>query len=112
MYSQLLSENEYLRNANERVIGIYNPYYLSTTNNLTENNINQENKNDHEIMIAKHKAFHKRQKTHINFGHIQAMTSTTENLEINHIESSLNESNTSSSTVVNTKVKFFCKLNF
>jgi hypothetical protein len=52
MYSQLLSENEYLRNANERVIGIYNPYYLSTTNNLTENNINQENKNDHEIYVT------------------------------------------------------------
>jgi hypothetical protein len=56
--------------------------------------------------MAKHKAFHKRQKTHINFGHIQAMTSTSENLEINQIDSSLNESNISSNSVINTKVKF------
>jgi hypothetical protein len=107
LYYQLLSENEYLRNASEQVIGTHNPYNLITTNNLTENNPNLENKNDHEIMMAKHKAFHKRQKTHINFGHIQAMTSTSENLEINQIDSNLNESITSSNTVVNTKVKYF-----
>ena len=106
MYCQLLSENEYLRNANERVIGTHNPYNSIPANNLTDKNPNLENKNDHDIMMAKHKAFHKRQKTHINFGHIQSMTSTSENLEINQIDSSLNESNISSNSVINTKVKF------
>jgi hypothetical protein len=103
MYSQLLSENEYLRFASERVIGSFNSYCGPLRNYLSENNPNEEYKDEPEL-AAKQKAFHKRQKTHINFGLMQGATTTCENIES---ENSLNESNLSTSTVVDTKVICF-----
>lgn len=90
LYSQLKYENEYLRKACQSII--CNVKYSSYN----------ENVNEIQKIENKQKAFHKRQKTHINFNHIQ-------NLELNIDEiNKETESNTSLITVVETnKVPYY-----
>jgi hypothetical protein len=103
LYSQILIENEYLRYASERVIGSFNP----TLNALSYYNedISDPSTNEQEQVNAKQKGLHKRQKTHINFNHIQSYNENTTNTGTgSNNDSIINESDVSTNTVVETKV--------
>lgn len=93
LFSQLLSENEYLRYSNERVIGSWNREV--STNNYGSNTQTTE-KDVNDITEAKQKKMHKRQKTQYNFQN--------NNLKINTIESNDKTEYLNTSSSVNTVV--------
>jgi hypothetical protein len=79
----VLTENEFLRYSNEKVVGIINSRQSTKESNNAEEDTNSNSNSEVEKGLKKlpSKGLHKRQKTHINFNHIQSLKINTELIE-------------------------------